>query len=117
MTLRSILVLGFAALTLNAQASDMAIVEAVTGNMQPGASANTQIKADSVPSSSNRASSQPISKFDYTAREKAREMKCVTSRNPVVEPLNMGSQTLIFSCGDGRELSLHCATGLGCKTQ
>lgn len=103
--------------TLSAQASDMAIVEAVTGSMQPGASANVQIKADSVTVSANRASTQPFSKFDYTAREKAREMKCVTDKNPVVEPVSMGSQTLTFSCGDGRELRLHCASGLGCKTQ
>jgi hypothetical protein len=113
MTLRSTTVLCVVVFSMNAHASDMAIVEAVTGNMQPVVSTNPQPNA--VSSNTKRASSQPISKFDYTARQKAREMKCETNENPSLEPYNMGVQTLLFTCNDGRELKIECFSGIGCK--
>ena len=115
MILRPTTVLCIVAFSLNAHASDMAIVDAVTGNMQRSTATNLQPNAGS--SKSYRASEQPISKFDYMARETARGMKCDTQKNPVVEPPSMGAQTLIFTCNDGRELKMQCSAGLGCKSQ
>lgn len=113
MILRPTTVLCIVAFSLNAHASDMAIVDAVTGNMQPATSTN--LKPENVSNSGSKSSAQSISKFDYTAREKAREMKCMTNKSPAVEPLAMGTQTLVFACDDGRELKLICATGAGCR--
>lgn len=115
MTLRPTTVLCIVAFSLNAHASDMAMVDAVTGNMQPGTSTNLQPNTDS--RSSYRDSKQTISKFDYMAREAARGLKCDTQKNPVVEPPSMGAQRLIFACNDGRELKMQCSAGVGCKTQ
>lgn len=115
MTFRYAAVICIFAFGLNTQASDMAIVEAVTGNTQPNISTSSQPKAVSSSINSNRLSEPAYSKFEYTARQKAREMNCETPKNPTVEPLSMGTQVLVFPCQDGRELRLQCASGLGCK--
>lgn len=115
MTLRPTTVFCIVSFSLNAYASDMAIVDAVTGNMRPSVTA--EVQHNPISNSGNRASQQPVSKFDHTARQKARELKCETQRNPTVEPPVMGTQILVFSCQDGSELQLQCASGLGCKPQ
>jgi hypothetical protein len=101
--------------SLNNHASDMAIVDAVTGNAQSTTSTSSQPKITSGVINSNRASDLTFSKFEYTARQKARDMGCETQKNPIVEPQSMGIQVLIFQCQDGRDLRLQCASGLGCK--
>lgn len=115
MTLRYPVVVCIFAFSLNTQASDMAIVEAVTGNAQATISTSSQSKAVSSSINTNRFSAPAFSKFEYTARQKAREMNCETQNNPTVEPLSMGTQVIVFPCQDGRELRLQCASGLGCK--
>lgn len=101
--------------SLNNHASDMAIVDAVTGNAQSTNSTSSQAKITSGVIRTNRSSDQAFSKFEYTARQKAREMGCETPKNPIVEPQSMGTQVLVFQCQDGRDLRLQCASGLGCK--
>ena len=101
--------------SLNNHASDMAIVEAVTGNAQSTNSTSSQPKITSGVINSNRSSEPAFSKFEYTARQKAREMNCETQKSPIVEPQSMGAQVLVFQCQDGRDLRLQCASGLGCK--
>lgn len=114
MTLRYTVVCIFA-FSFNTQASDMAIVDAVTGNTQPTISTSSQPKPVSSLINTNRLSEPAFSKFEYTARQKAREVNCETQKSPAVEPLSMGTQVLVFPCQDGRELRLQCANGLGCK--
>lgn len=115
MTLRYTKILCIVAFSFNAHASDMAIVEAVTGNMQPVVSTNAQSNA--VSSKTKGTSTKLTSKFGYTARKKALEMKCETTENPALEPYSMGVQTLIFTCNDGRELRIECSSYDGCKPQ
>ena len=116
MNTSSIAALCLLAVTQASQASDMAIVDAVTGNQQQPMS-STQRASPSAPSPSGRTAPQKISKFDYTAREKAREMKCEDSRDPAIEPSTTGGEILVFRCSDGRELRLRCSMGLGCVPQ
>lgn len=101
--------------SLNNHASDMAIVEAVTGNAQSINSTSSQPKITSGVINPNRSPAPTFSKFEYTARQKAREMGCESQNSPIVEPQNMGTQVLVFQCLDGRDLRLQCASGLGCK--
>lgn len=111
-----IAVLCLLAVTQATQASDMAIVDAVTGNQQAGMS-GVQRATSSSQSASMRKPSKAISKFDYTAQEKAKAMGCVDNRNPGIEPSTSGGEILVFRCGDGRELRLHCASGVECTPQ
>ena len=97
---------------LNAHASDMAIVEAVTGNMK--SAAPTEAQSKTVSSSSKRSSPQPISKFDYEARQALKEMTCDAPENPELEPYKYGVQILIFTCNDGRELKIQCSASEKC---
>ena len=103
------------AFSFNTKASDMAIVDAVTGNSLPTISTSSQSKAVASSINTNRLSGPAISKFEYTARQKAREMNCEIQKSPTAEPLSMGVQVLVFQCHDGRELRLQCASGLSCK--
>jgi hypothetical protein len=79
---------------------------------------NTQIEPQPIPptGSSNR-SQQNVSKFDYSARQKAREMNCDVQGSPSTQALIDGRQVLSLSCKDGRQLMLSCATGSECKAQ
>jgi hypothetical protein len=115
MTTRSFSAFCLVMFSMNTNASDMAIVDAVTGNMNRTTQLEQQSKLST--NSSNRTSPKSISKFDYTAQEKAKELKCDAQGSPNIEPSKIGGEILTFSCRDGRQLALHCAAGLGCKAQ
>lgn len=115
MTIRSFSAFCLVVFNVNTIASDMAIVDAVTGNMNRASQFEQQSQLST--NSSNRSSQKTISKFDYTAQQKARELKCDAQGNPDIEPSKMGGEILTFLCRDGRQLALHCAAGLGCKAQ
>jgi hypothetical protein len=79
---------------------------------------NGQIEPQPLPpTSSGNRSQQPVSKFDYMARQKAREMNCDVQGSPSSQTLIEGRQVLSLHCKDGRKLMLSCATGSECKAQ
>jgi hypothetical protein len=56
-----------------------------------------------------------LSRHDYSAREKAREMNCAPMGNPAVEGINTPAETITFLCRDGRQLAVQCLSGRGCS--
>nr|MBL8412170.1 hypothetical protein [Dechloromonas sp.] len=58
----------------------------------------------------------PVSRNDYIAREKARQLNCTPVGNPEVEGINTELETMTFSCREGRLLVLSCRSGFGCDS-
>lgn len=56
----------------------------------------------------------PISRSDYAAREKARQLNCTPMGNPAVADVNTDQEILTFNCREGRQLILRCQYGNGC---
>lgn len=58
----------------------------------------------------------PTSRNDYTARQKAHELNCVPMGDPTVDGLNTAKEIITFACRDGRQLTLQCQSGEGCRS-
>jgi hypothetical protein len=62
-----------------------------------------------------RASSYPVSRYDYMGKERAKQLKCAQLASPEVKNLGKGQETLVFECRDGRSLAVVCSSGSGCQ--
>lgn len=61
-----------------------------------------------------RTRNYPVSRYDYMARQKARELHCTPLGNPAVEGLGSAVEKLSFECQEHRQLRLQCLSNLGC---
>ncbi len=87
------------------------VFECIEKNQTVTNSGNNQLESRNNPPNSN----QPLfSKFDYEARQKARENKCYPANMVYVEKSNAREDTIIFMCQDGNTLSTRCSTIDGC---
>ncbi len=61
-----------------------------------------------------RTHNNPVSRHDYTARQKARELNCTPLGNPAVEGLGTAIEKFSIDCKERRQLRLQCQSNLGC---
>lgn len=57
----------------------------------------------------------PVSKNDYTARQKLPELRCTPLGRAAVEGLNSGKEKFLFECKEGQQVQLLCLSNLGCR--
>lgn len=55
------------------------------------------------------------SRHDYTAWQTAKAENCQPVSDPVITNAGQPVETFAFHCGDGRELTMNCESGVGCR--
>lgn len=103
----------------------MVIIDPLTGamfNLNPShinaplepATGEAATKA-SEPTTSSKATSQPLSRFDYAATQLAKAQMCQSKYSPTVSDLGKQVETLTFQCEDGRKVDVVCGSLEGCR--
>ena len=88
--------------------------DALDINLDPIGSAADIANSSREAEAERLAKASPVSRHDYTATQKAKELQCTPLASPVVSGYRTALETLTFECQDGRKLSFACSSIEGC---